>query len=322
MQTKASKKRERAKLESRAKRMYTSIGIVIPTFQAQNHLVHCLTPLLNSPLKPRVLIIDSSSKDGTVDLARAMGVEAIVIPQSEFNHGATREKGRLYLGTQIIVMMTQDAYAESPDMLGRLIIPLIEGRASIAYAKQLPHSNAGIFGTFSRQFNYPDTSHIRSLSDASLHGAYTFFCSNSCAGYVNSALDQIGGFPSVLFGEDAIATAKLLRKGHSIAYVAEAKVYHSHDYTLKEEFCRHFDMGLSRRQYHDLFSFSGHSESSRGHAYVKVLLQSLWRESPFHIPYAILQSLAKWSGYRLGHNSLNASSNWKKYFSSQKHYWN
>jgi len=295
--------------------MNKSIGIVIPTHQAKNHLIHCLPPLLKSPLKPHVLIIDSSSKDGTADLAQTMGAEVIVIPQSEFNHGTTREKGRQYLGTDIIVMMTQDAYAESTDMLELLLLPLFEGRVSLAYARQLPKVDAGIFGSFSRHFNYPDTSHVRNLSDASLYGAYTFFCSNSCAAYLNCALDEVDGFPSVLFGEDTITAARLLRKGHSIAYVAEAKVYHSHDYTLKQEFCRHFDMGLSREQYQDLFSIPGHSENSRGRAYVRALLQLLWRESPQLIPYALLQSLAKWSGFRLGQMRVrNSSSTWKRIF--------
>src|ERR1700730_8703057 len=98
--------------------MHASVGVVIPTFQAAKHLPHCLPPLLQSPLKPRILVIDSSSTDGTVAIAREMGVETLVIPQNEFNHGMTREKGRRHLQTHISVMLTQDAYASSPDALG------------------------------------------------------------------------------------------------------------------------------------------------------------------------------------------------------------
>ena len=74
--------------------MHQSIGIVIPTFQGASHLTRCLSPLLQSPLKPRILIIDSSSTDETVSLSRSMGVETLVIPKSEFNHGTTRELGQ------------------------------------------------------------------------------------------------------------------------------------------------------------------------------------------------------------------------------------
>lgn len=30
-----------------------SVGCIIPTYKAKNHLKHCLTPLINSPLKPK-----------------------------------------------------------------------------------------------------------------------------------------------------------------------------------------------------------------------------------------------------------------------------
>ena len=103
-----------------------SIGIVIPTFRAAKHLPYCLPPLLLSSLKPRILVIDSSSDDETVTLAKQFGVETLVIPQSEFNHGTTREKGRRYLNTDIVVMITQDAVnAISLDMLEKLVEPLI-----------------------------------------------------------------------------------------------------------------------------------------------------------------------------------------------------
>ncbi len=300
--------------------MHPSIGIVIPTFQAAKHLPHCLPPLLHSPLKPRLLIIDSSSTDNTVKIARSMGAETLIIPQSEFNHGKTREKGRQYLNTSIVVMVTQDAYATSIHMLEHLVKPLLEHQASIAYARQLPHRNASVFASFARCFNYPPLSHIRSLQDIQTYGIYTFFCSNSCAAYLNKALDEIDGFPSVLFGEDTVVVAKLLHRQHRIAYVAEAEVYHSHDYTLKQEFCRHFDIGLARRTYQDLLTIGG-SDNQRGKAYARAILKKLWQTSPLQIPYAILQILAKWSGYRLGQASFKSSPKWKKFFSSQKSYW-
>ena len=300
--------------------MSFSVGIVIPTFQAAKHLKKCLTPLLHSSLSPRILVIDSSSTDGTVDIAREMGVETLVIPQREFNHGTTREMGRKLLNTSIVVMLTQDAYATSPMMLERLVQPLIENKASIAYARQVPHEGAGIFGRFAREFNYPSHSHIRSLKDVETYGVYTFFCSNSCAAYLNTALDEIGGFPSVLFGEDTAVVASLLHRKHTIAYVAEAEVQHSHDYRLKEEFCRHFDMGMARHTFRHLLAVAG-SDRKRGKAYVQGLLNRLWKQAPFSIPYALLQTLVKFCGYHVGKRSENAPLWFKKKMSSQKAHW-
>lgn len=298
-----------------------SIGILIPTYQAAKHLPHCLPFLIQSPLKPRILIIDSSSKDDTVAIAKKFGVETLVIPQSEFNHGLTREKGRRHLNTDIVVMITQDAYPTSVHMLANLVEPIIAKKASVAYARQLPHLGAQFFESFPRSFNYPAKSQIRSINDIHEHGVYTFFCSNSCAAYSSSALDDIGGFPFVLFGEDTVVVAKLLHRHHHIAYVAEAEVRHSHHYTLKQEFCRHFDIGMARHSYNDLISIGG-KDTKRGKIYFKTMLQELMRNNPKWIPYAFIQTAIKLLGYRIGKASTRAPVWFKKIFSSQKYFWN
>src|SRR5262249_38126793 len=132
--------------------------------------------------------------------------------------------------------------------------------------------------------------------------------------------DEIGGFQPALFGEDTVAVAKLLRRGHKIAYVAEAVVQHSHRYTLRQEFRRHFDIGLSRRSYGHLLQGAG-PDAKRGTAFVKEMLKRLWKQKPHLVPYAILQSAVKWCGYKIGQVSLEAPIWFKKAMSSQDFYW-
>lgn len=74
-----------------------TIGVVVLTLNAEDHLDKVLPPLVNSPLKPKVVVIDSSSHDKTQEMAHSYGVEVVIIPKSEFNHGLTREKGRKIL---------------------------------------------------------------------------------------------------------------------------------------------------------------------------------------------------------------------------------
>lgn len=300
--------------------MKPSIGIAIITHNAAKTLPTCLPPLLSSPLHPKILVVNSSSNDGTVSIAKEMGVETMVIPRNEFNHGATRELARHKLNTEIVVMLTPDAILVDETTLGKLIQPLIDGKASISYARQIPHKNAGFFESFSRQFNYPEKNHIRGITDRKIWGVYTFFCSNSCAAYRNSALDAVGGFPYVLIGEDTFTVAKLLKHGHLIAYAADAIVHHSHSYSLKQEFLRSFDTGLSRKMHAGLIEEFGKDEK-RGRRYVATLIRELFDFHPALIPYALLQCACKWFGYRLGKNSFNAPIWLKKLCSQQDFYW-
>lgn len=297
-----------------------TIGIAIPTLNAAHLLPKCIPPLLASPEKPRILIIDSSSKDQTVKVAEKFGIEIIVIPRDTFNHGTTRDIARKHLGTDIVIMMTPDAIAVDNQMIGKLIQPIVEEKAVASYARQIPHDHAEFFEAFPREFNYPPAGHIRNISDIERYGIYTFFCSDSCAAYLNSALEGIGGFQKVLIGEDTVAVAQLLRKGYSVSYTADAIVKHSHDYSLIQEFRHYFDTGIARRSYANLIECPT-TDGQRGKQYVTAMLKKLIKEKPTLLPYAILQSIIKWAGYRIGHASMNAPLWFKRRCSGHPGYW-
>jgi len=297
-----------------------SVGIAVLTLNAERHLRNCLQPFLHSPLKPKILVIDSSSTDRTVLIAQQLNVEVLTIARNAFNHGTTRERARKHLDTDIVVMVTPDAYAEDNLVLEKLILPLLEETASIAYARQIPHEGAGFFEAFPRLYNYPPVSQIRSIADLGRYGSFTFFCSDSCAAYLNKALDEVHGFREVLLGEDTLATAELLRLGHKIAYVAEAKVRHSHCYSLRQEFGRYFDAGLMRKKYENLL-YCVKGDQSRGYQFACSMIQHLCKKNPLLVPYACLHILTKWIGYRCGQASIRAPLWWKKALSSQKYYW-
>lgn len=300
--------------------MTKSVGVAILTWNSSKHIARCLQPLIASPLKPSILIVDSSSKDNTVQIAQDLGVDIHIINQADFNHGETRELARNLLGTDIVVMVTPDAYAIDNHVLEVLIQPIIQGKAAAAYARQIPRDNAGFFEAFPREFNYPAASQIRSIEDVEQYGIYTFFCSDSFAAYSNKALSAIDGFKTVLLGEDNLAVAQLLRKGYKVAYVAEAVVKHSHDYSIKQEFCRYFDTGLARTEYQSWLD-CGHTDSKRGKEFIQLMFKRLCKERPYLLPYAFVQSFAKWLGYQLGTKCINGPVWLNKLLSSQPTYW-
>ncbi len=279
---------------------HPSVGIAIITYWDKKHLEKCIPPLLNSPLKPRVMVFNSTSNDGTVEEAERLGAETFVIPRKNMNHGSAREACRKRLGTDIVVMMTPDAYAVDEFAIEKLVKPIVEGKASVAYGRQLPHDDANEIARFGRMFSYPEQSNIRGIEHADKYGSYTVFCSDAFAAWSQKALDEVGGFRWVLAGEDTIATAMLLKKGHKIAYVAEAQVKHSHNYTVKKEFFRHFDTGIYRKQWEKVLNVGKGSDQGRGVLYAKGLFKYLWGVNKNMIPRAFAQLAAGYLGFLLG----------------------
>lgn len=225
-----------------------TISLIIPTLNAHHHFSQ-------SPYLPEIiakfptLIIDSSSNDSTIEDAKKIGTDVIVIPKAEFNHGATREFARKQLKTDIVVFLTQDAFPVDANLIEKLVAPLLKNESvAVSYARQIPHDNADILEAFPRFYNYGTQPQIRSLEDIQQYGVYTFFCSNSCAAWRNSALDEIGGFKTVLTNEDYFAVADLLQKGYKIAYAPKAIVKHSHHFALWQEFKRYYETGYVRRK--------------------------------------------------------------------------
>ncbi len=299
---------------------HNKFGVLLLTRNAEKHLQRCLGPILDSPLKPKVLVIDTSSTDRTREIAQGLGVQVDIIQPNEFNHGATRERGRKLLGTEIVIMLTQDAYPVDAGMLAYLVKPLLAGEAAVSYARQIPHKGAGLIESFQREFNYPATSQIRSLADRKTYDVYTFFCSNSCAAWSNPALDQVGGFPAILSNEDYITVARLLSRGHHIAYVAEAQVYHSHSYTLRQEFQRYFDTGYVRAENKWIRELVG-TDESRGINFTFALLKHAFRRQPWLLPKIMALLLAKWIGYRCGFYAHGLPLKFVRWASGQKYYW-
>jgi len=277
-------------------------------------------PILASGVAQRVLVVNSSSHDGTVELAHELGAETLVIPRKEFNHGLTRERARRELATPVVVMMTPDAYLTSPVGLTRLIDTMADERVGVAYARQIAHDGAGALEVFARDFNYPSKSQQRSFADLGRYGVYTYFCSSTCAAYSNPALDKIGGFRPVLTAEDTLAAALMLRCGYQVAYVADAVVKHSHTYSLAQEFRRYFDTGYMRRQHRELLAAS-ESDEARGRRFVRELVRRLYRDAPRLIPYAIAQSVVRVAGYWVGKFGPHLPIAMRKMLSAQDYYW-
>lgn len=59
-----------------------------------------------------------------------------------------------------------------------------------------------------------------------------------------------------------IYAAGAVQAGWKIAYAAGARVYHSHNYSCREQFRRNFDNGVSQAQHADIFQ--GYHQNRRG----------------------------------------------------------
>lgn len=277
-------------------------SLIIPTLNAATHLPELLPALSGQSFKPaRILIIDSSSSDNTAATFREFGAEIVVIPRSEFDHGGTRLQGVHHvMPSELVIFLTQDALPANPRAFENLARAFDNPKLGAAYGRQLPYRHTSPIGAHARYFNYPAKSEIISLSSSRHLGFRMLFLSNSFSAYRAKALLEVGGFPkNVIFGEDMLSMVHMLNAGWSKAYVADATVFHSHDYSFKDEFRRYFDIGVVHNQFRFLLSPFG-GASGEGMRFVRSELSYLARRAPWLLPSAMLRTAAKYAAYKLG----------------------
>jgi rhamnosyltransferase len=298
------------------------IACIVPTYNGRNDLVRLLDSLEKQTASFDLFIVDSSSADGTGELARSRVANVVTIPSSQFNHGGTRQMMvSRNPGYDVYVFLTQDAYLEDVSAIEHLVAFFEDEKVGAVCGRQLPHKDASPLAEHARTFNYPATSSVKAFEDASVFGIKTPFISNSFSAYRGKALLEVGGFPEhVILSEDMYVSAKMLLAGWKIAYASDAICRHSHNYSLKEEFCRYFDQGVFHaREAWIRQSFGG--AGGEGLRYVKSELGFLGVARIHSWPAAMLRNALKLFAYKLGQRERTMPVKLKKKLSMHKRYW-
>ncbi|OYP39387.1 glycosyl transferase family 2, partial [Lachnotalea glycerini] len=220
-----------------------------------------------------------------------------------------------------IVFMTQDAIPENEYLIEELMIGLELDGVGAAYARQLPEDNCNDIEKFTRTFNYPEQDSVKSLVDMERLGIKTFFCSNVCAAYNKELYESLGGFiRHTIFNEDMIFASKIIKSGKKIAYCANARVIHSHNYTNLQQLRRNFDLAVSQRDNPDVFE--GIKSENEG---IQLVLQTAKHcvkiKKPWLVFLLIIKSGFKYIGYKLGYQYYRLPFWMVKRLTMNKEYW-
>lgn len=269
----------------------------------------------------RVKVVDSSSRDDSAQTARNHGFPVETISPAQFDHGGTRNAAVRDEPADVYVFLTQDAVLNDPGAIDVLAAAFADPAVAVAYGRQLPHRNANPIAAHARLFNYPAQSRVARLEDRARYGIKTVFVSNSFAAYRASVFQALGGFPvRSILSEDMHLAARAVLAGHRVAYVADACVRHSHNYTPLEEFRRYFDIGVFQADHAWIGEQFGAAEGE-GLRFIKSELAYLAGKAPVWIPRACVHNALKMAGYRLGRQYTLLPRALRRWLSMHRNYW-
>jgi len=283
-----------------------TVDVIIPVYKPDRRFLTLLEKLQAQTVPVnRIILMNTEQKyfdrlvygTGSALERQHHNITVKHLSKREFDHGRTRNQGVRQSDAEVFVMMTQDAMPADECLIERLLAGLRGERVAVSYARQLPGEESDEIERYTRQFNYPEKSCVKTKEDLPELGIKTFFCSNVCAAYKREIFDALGGFVNrAIFNEDMLYAARAVEAGYGIAYAADARVIHSHSYTCMQQLHRNFDLGVSQADHPEVFAaFPSESEGVR---LVKALVAHLKEKGMWSkIPYVILQSGFKYMGY-------------------------
>ena len=306
-----------------------SVDVIIPVYRPDEKLNRLLIALKTQTVLPKKIILVHTGEvlPGEPDYPAYDNVLLHIIEPKKFDHGGTRNLGASISEAEIMVFMTQDAVPADNHLLERLTEAL-SGEAAgqrteiaAAYARQLPYDDCRAVERYIREFNYPDRSELRTKENLDVRGIKTFCNSNVCSAYKREIFDRLGGFePRTIFNEDLLYGAKAVLNGYGIRYEARARVYHSHNLGLSDQFHRNFDNAVSQAEHPEIFKAV--SSEKEGMKLVKYCISRMKEDKRLYlVPYFVLNCACRYIGFFLGKRVSTLPGWLVKACSLNKRYW-
>ncbi len=288
-------------------RQRAKVDVIIPVYKPDDKFTRLVQRLQKQTFRPnRIIVVNTERKYWDMaGPAEVAGLEVHHISKEEFDHGGTRNRAAGCSQAEIMIFMTDDAVPKDRYLVERLVEALSEKGpegevVAMAYARQLPGKGCKPVERYGRYFNYPENSQVKTKKDIPRLGIKAYFASNACCAYRKDIFEKQGGFIGrTIFNEDMIYAANAMKAGYAIAYAANAKVIHWHNFTLLQQFRRNFDLAASQASHPEIFA--GLLSEGEGMRLVKDTAKWLVKQRmPYWLPYLVFSSGCKYAGYRMG----------------------
>ena len=302
------------------------ISVIIPVRNGGAELERCLDAIAAQRLddEVEVIVIDSSSEDGSGELARERGARVVTIPVSEFNHGSTRNLGAGLASGEVLVFTSQDAHGDGPEWLQTLVRGFgSEPRLAGVYGRQLAHPEASPAERFFLDYLYGPEPRLQVAPGREQISMETSLFSNANSAIRREIWDRFRFAEDMVMSEDQEWAVRVLLAGHEIRYEPEAVVRHSHAYTIGSAFRRFFDSGASaERAYLAGAKPSARVLRRRAWRYAREEVRWMLREGEARrLPYTAVYELAKYVALTLGTHHRRLPLALKRRFSAMPSYW-
>ncbi|MDP9180157.1 MAG: glycosyltransferase [Chloroflexota bacterium] len=230
-------------------------SIVLLTFNGEQYLEELLDAIAaqETTFPFETIVIDSGSTDRTLEIVRRYDLRLHEIPNSEFNHGRTRNLGANVAQGDYVAYITQSATPAARSWLQNLVDDFaIDPNVAAVYGRHIPRPGCDPITKrdieeFFKMMGPPDRPTVRKVAPGpegeaeyqANEGIIGFYSdANSC---LRKSVWQNIPYQPLSYAEDQAFGRDILSAGYAKVYEPRAAVYHSHSYPPLKYFRRQFD---------------------------------------------------------------------------------
>ena len=243
--------------------MQPTVTVAVPVLNGARYLDEVLTAVRAQRVdrELELLVVDSGSTDGSLEIARRHDATVHQIDRRDFSHGGTRNWMMELARGEHVAFLTQDATPAHDGWLAALLEGFEQaGDVAAVFGPHEPRPDAShmikcemerhfaTWGNGGREMDVQrlDRSPAGLAAYRGFPGGLTFLSDVNCA-IARWAWQRVPYRP-VPYAEDQLLGRELIEAGFAKVFHPQARVLHSHDYPPLTFFRRYFDEFRSLRE--------------------------------------------------------------------------